>query len=181
MSTEEIDRHIDTFKVNGVVEMVPNPEFCEAAQSLLRNLETEAVKQGETTNSVLLKFVDEGMSTALQGDNLRKMLHSSRYKKKGPFVFFFKIMEDLNGLFFAGKQSALHMLTSEEAKHYDFNISHESTECLDIICEPPAIDGCRAGATDQHRHVDAMFKHVQCIAYFLFVCLPFLTIVVYFN
>ena len=168
LNAEVTECATEAFNVYGFVEMAPNTAFCEAAQSILDELESEAVNKGETTNSVLLRFVDEGMSTALEEDNLRKMLHASRYVKKGRFTRFFEIMKTLNDLFFVGKRSALNILTSKEAKNYDCDISHESTECLDIISQPPAIDGTRGGATDQHRHLDAMFKHVQCIVFCLF-------------
>jgi len=159
---------IHKFEVNGFVEMAPNLRFYEAAKSKIADLEIEAVNQGETTNTLLLKYVNEGMSTALEEDNLRKMLHATKYVKKGRFSRFFKIMKELNDLFFAGNRSALEILTSKEAKNYNFDISHKSTECLDIICEPPAVDGSRAGATDQHRHLDAMFQNVKCILFCLF-------------
>jgi len=170
-TAEKVERVIQDFMLYGFVEMTPNEEFRNAALSKISDLELEARHLQTTTNDILLKFVDEGMSTALQGDNMRKMLHVSKYVKRGPYSNFFAIMKELNDLFFAGLRSASKILATNEAMKNTRDIAHECTECIDIISKPPSLDGSRHGAQDQHRHLDAMFKNVMCNVFLFIICM----------
>jgi len=137
----------------GLVKLKPNAAYIALIVSLIQRGQQEATSLGTTFDAMLLKYVDEPMSTAL-GDSLRMMKHEKNYPKEGPDSKFFNIMRELNLHFLAGNQSALRMLTSNLQKaDRPLRVFHQPTEVLDIITKP--------GATDQNAHIDAFLEEVQ--------------------
>jgi len=137
--------------------MTPNADYKTTSASLRERLAIAARKLGVTTDAVLRANVIEGMSTAL-GDTKRKMLHETKYPKRGEYVEFFKIMCDLNKHFLDGNQSALRLLTSHlQQPGRPLKAFHKPTEVIDILT--------LEGGGEQNDHVDAFLKSVQRFQY----------------
>lgn len=152
-SREDISKAIKHFITYGFVSLSPNQDFKARTRLLVKRLNDEALRVGQTLDEMLRLHVDESMSSAL-GDKLRKMKHETTYPTKHGHKDFFAIMRELNLHFIAGNQSALRMLTSTlQQRGEPLRVFHEKTEVLDIITLP--------GAENQHEHLDAFFKDVK--------------------
>ena len=152
-NSQQKEAAFDHFIKFGLVKLKPNAAYIALIVSLIQRGQKEATSLGTTFDAMLLKYVDEPMSTVL-GDSLRMMKHEKNYPKEGPDSKFFNIMRELNLHFLAGNQSALRMLTSNLQKpDGPLRVFHEPTEVLDIITKPRA--------TDQYVHIDAFFEEVQ--------------------